>query len=306
MAQQPAFVVVYGAAGKGKSVDAIYSWAGSALYLAQPGALRGAESVIGHSIDSQVVPCSRLAEAAPYLQMAKDNGFGAVVVDDISLLMRNEMEAAKPTYAIFDKIEKGKISGYDRAIWGYYRQIVTDFSARARWLGINVIANAHEQVPFVDDKTGERFLGGPDLGWAKLVKDIPHAVDLLLRVQSRGPTTPAWDTVADCDPTDRDWQMKDRFAKAIPRGGPLNTAEILRAANYTIPRPAGMEWAEAVAEQVAVAILSGTPEKQASGPVKAELVKQGCPPYLARWALRDGVHRGRLRLRAQQSVLEGF
>lgn len=306
MTQQAAFVVTYGAAGKGKSVDAVYSWAGSALFLAQPGALRVAETTVGHSVASQTAPCSRMAEAAAYLDVAKANGFGAVVIDDVSLLMQNEMEAAKPAYAIFDKFEKGKVSGYDRAIWGYYRQVITDFAFRARWLGIHVVLNAHEQVPFTDDKTGERFLGGPDLGWAKLVKNIPHTADLVLRVQSRQAQSPEWDTVADCDPTDRDWLMKDRFGKAFPRLGPLNTAEILRVAGYHIPRPPGMEWAEEVAEAIAVAIVGGAQEKQASGPVKAKLEAQGCPPYLARWALRDGVHRGRLRLRARQSVLAGF
>lgn len=295
----PAVIVIYGEPGQGKSTENVYSWAGRGMFVAQPGALRVANTVVGYDLSKQIVHASHMEQVPDLIYKAKELGFEAVIIDDGSLMMGNTEMVARENFAL---TRNGKVTGYDFNLYPYMGGVLQRVALAARWCGIHVVINSHEQSAFTDNN-GERFLGGPNWAWKKLVKIVPHVACMALRVPKRDMNVPVWDTRCDCDPTDPNYYMKDRFAQAPPKAGPLNTAEILRATGSPVTRPRGLEWMEQVAEGIAGMIVQGAPEEQARAPWKAKLGESRVHPYAIRWALRDGTHRGRLRVYKAQSVL---
>lgn len=297
----PAFVIKYGDMGTGKSVDDILSWAGVGLFLTQPGGLRAYSTVAAYpALIRQVVEVRTIEQVRDQIEPAATAGWGALIVDDASLLMHNTMSDAEARFRV---VGKNGSEGVDRAMWGYLRTLLSETANRARWCGIHVIWNGHEQPAFSDPKTMERYKAGPDFAWKKLVKLAPHTADLLIRTIAPDARFKEWDTRCDCDESDPNSYQKDRFDRAIPRSGPLNVAEILRAADYTIRRPPELEWMEQVAETIATWMGQGASEEQARAPWKAQLIQAQVPLEHVRWALRDGVHRGRLRLHRRNAIL---
>jgi hypothetical protein len=284
--------------GQGKSTENVYSWAGRGLFLAQPGALRVATTVVGYDLGDRVQQCARMEDVPGWIRWAAENGFEAVVVDDASLLMANTQAQSRPMFE--------KNGGYDFGMYTYWQNAVYDVAYAARWAGIHVILNFHEQAAFTDKKTGESYPAGPDLGWKKLVKILPHTACVVGRIATPPPGAPAWDTRMDCNPRTPGKMMKDRFEVAPPDGGPLNTAEMLRAAGYPVSRPAGLEWMEDVAEKVASMVIGGEDPKSVTSKAKKAMLDAGTHPLHIRWALRDGVHRSRFRAHRAHSVLDGF
>lgn len=297
----PAFVIKYGDMGTGKSVDDILSWAGIGLFLTQPGGLRAYATVAAYpALVHQCVEIRTIEELRDQIDPAAAAGWGALIADDASLLMHNTMSQAEEKFTV---VSKNGGEGVDRAMWSYLRKLLAETAHRARWAGIHIIWNGHEQPAFTDPKTNERYKAGPDFAWKKLVKLAPHTADLLMRTITPDDRNKEWDTRADCCEADVNSYQKDRFDRAIPRSGPLNVAEILRAAGYTIPRPADLGWMDEVAETVATWMLQGASEEQARAPWKARLLEHHVPLEHIRWVLRDGVHRGRLRLHRKNSIL---
>lgn len=297
----PAFVIKYGDMGTGKSVDDILSWAGVGLFLTQPGGLRAYRTVAAYpALHQSVVEVSTMEQVRDQIAPAAEAGWSALIVDDASLLMHNTMTQAEATFRV---VSKNGGEGVDRAMWNYLRTVLADCAYKARWSGIHIVWNGHEQPGFTDPKTNERFKAGPDFAWKKLVKLAPHTADLLMRTITPDDRFKEWDTRADCCEADPNSYQKDRFDRAIPRSGPLNTAEILRAAGYVIPRPAELAWMDEVAQSVADWMAQGASEEQARAPWKSHLLAQGVALEHIRWALRDGVHRGRLLAHRRNSIL---
>lgn len=300
----PAVLVPYGPVGQGKTANEIMSWGARGLFVCQPGALRVADTVAGYPLHpSQVKWVDTMEATLPLIRTAKAGGFSAVVVDDGSLLMANTMNKAREQFAI---VKKGVVTGYDFGMYTYLRGVLMDIAFAARWAGVHVIINAHEQAATRDEKTNELYPAGPDFGWKKLVKDIPAMACVVLHVIKRLPEWQPWDTRADCDNSDPMFTMKDRFDVAPLRAGPLNTAEMLRAAGFPVERPPTLAWMEEVVVHVAQAILSGQTEVQATGPWVGHLQKHNVDPRHVRWALRDGVHRARFAINKQKAMLAGF
>lgn len=297
-----AVVLLVGEAGVGKSVENIYSWAGCGLFVAQPNALAGQTSVVGTDISSRTVQLGRMEQVPDIIRAAGAAGYAAVVIDDASLLMKNTIALTRDR---FKTVSKSGGEGYDYGMYTFWSGVLQDVAYTARWAGVHVILNAHVQPAYTDKATGEFFKAGPDFDWKKLVRVMPHTADLVLQAVTRPPSAPEWDTRADCDRNDPSVMMKDRFTVMPARGGPLNTAEVLRAAGYNIPRPSGLEWMNDVAEWVATEIAAGKPEADVTKAARAQLDGK-VHPFHTRWALRDGVHRGRLRKHAATSVLAGF
>lgn len=295
-----AFVVKFGVTGGGKSVDDVMSFAGNGAYLAQPGALRGLGTVAAYpQLQDRVIHIENMEQANELLPQLAAAGWGAAILDDASLLMHNSMNAARER---FKTVSKGGGEGIDREMWSYLRALVVRAAHTSRWLGIHVIWNCHEQPGFIDPKTREQYLAGPDFAWAKLVKIAPHEADLVMRVLKPDPRWKEWDTRCDCNESDPSSYQKDRFDRAIPNSGPLNTAEILRAAGYHIPRPVELGWMEEVAQSISDMMQQGANEDQARAPWKERLISAGVPLEHVRWALRDGVHRGRLIAHRRTSI----
>lgn len=296
-----AFIVKFGVTGGGKSMDDVMSFAGNGAFLAQPGALRGLGTVAAYpQLQERVVHIENMEQANDMLPALAAAGWGAAIVDDASLLMHNSMNAARERFKTVNAKTGGE--GIDREMWSYLRALIVRAAHTSRWLGIHVVWNCHEQPAFTDPKTTERYLAGPDFAWAKLVKIAPHEADLVMRVLKPDPRNKEWDTRADCNESDPSSYQKDRFDRAIPNSGPLNTAEILRAAGYVIPRPPELAWMEEVAQTISEWMQQGATEDQARTLWKDRLLGAGVALEHVRWALRDGVHRGRLAVYRRTAI----
>lgn len=319
----PAMLFLVGGLGKGKSTENVYSWAGCGLFLAQPGALRVAESTVGFSVADRTMKVSTLSEVVAIMPSARSAGYGAVVIDDVSLLMGNELEMLRERYGqrVTDKnVSKyagrviGDIIGVDRQMWTDAKSIVTTLGRTARHLGLHVVLNGHLQESYKDEDTGQMVPAGPDMGWKRVVKTIPALADGLYNVVDPPLGAAPWDTRCAVDLTNSMLLAKDRFNAIHSKSGPLNTAEVLRAAGFSIPRPRGLEFLEGVAEHVAGQLAGGAldhngylpNEKAVTTPMMNHLLSQKVPEWAIRWGLRDGVHRARIRAFKSGSTLAGF
>ena len=280
----PAFVLTYGKSGAGKTTDAVQGFP-RALFLAHPGALKMAMPLCGYTPTLVDVPT--IIHATHYLGLAAAGGYTAVVVDDFSALADATMQLLQAT-----------IKGNNKfAIYDAMREAVLGFRDTVRRCGMHVIVNAWEAEKKINEK-GQMIRGGPMLS-GKLPEQLPAMCDLVLRL--------AYDPMRKDYPWSYlvngrgDYVGKDRDT-GTPDPAPPNLAEILRFNGYAIDRLPGMEWAEAVVEDLAVR-LCNVGEKDDIAQVEGiykHLVKQGADVRHARWACRDGYHRAQLRRAAAQ------
>ena len=98
---------------------------------------------------------------------------------------------------------------------------------------------------------------------------------------------------------------KDRHG-VTPDRAPMNTAEILRAAGYSIRRPPGLEWQEELVEALASAMTADPSSEAALVQEAIELAREHTDDDLhIRWVLRDSLDRSILQ-RAKQNALAMF
>lgn len=287
----PAVVLAYGRSKIGKTTDAVYSFP-TALFCAMPGALKSAIGVVGLDRSQMAVVNPRtIPEAAKFIHEAAGTGrFTAVVVDDFSLLAQATLSA----------LESRGCSGF--AAWGALRDAVLEFRDVARAAGMHVILNAHERG--ADTINGVYRAGGPKLPSKNLTDEIPVIADMVLRA-SIDPMRKPWPGVYQCDPTDTTIITGDRHNIA-PKKGPMNIAELLRAAGYPIARMPGLEWQEEIAEIGAEGILAGKSKLEVLKKFAAFCDEQGYNPLHRNWALRDMLDRATLRKSQSSHGLEAF
>jgi hypothetical protein len=118
--------------------------------------------------------------------------------------------------------------------------------------------------------------------------------DLVLR-GSRDPLRKPWPGIYRVDVNSADWISKDRD-NSTPDPAPMNLGEILRF-HYPISRHKSVPQQEAIVEQIATTLLSGTPQddpKIVTESYKA-LLSGGMLPTFARWTVRDAWDRALLR-----------
>jgi hypothetical protein len=287
---EPAVVAIYGPSGIGKTTDLLFSFP-RGLFIAPPGAIKPAHHVVGHVPDSDT-SCQTIEAATAKLRAlgAKKGQYDAVIVDDLSVL-------AEQTVA--DLEAGGKYEGHK--MWGKVRERLLEFRGVARNLGMHVILTAHESTPRT---AGGAFIrGGPKLP-GRMPEDLPTTCDSVLRAAYE-PNKRGWHAVFRCTVDDPNWVTKDRHG-VVGDKGPMNTAEFLRAAGYTIRRAPGLEWQEELVETLAQALLED-PKGEAN------LVKEAIRicgeatdnPLHTRWVLRDSLDRAAFR-RTQQNALNMF
>lgn len=294
----PAFVLLYGPSGAGKTTDLLYSFP-RAVFIAQPGGLKPSRGVVGYlpakteqiqSIEDAI----RLIEQIAKSPAAYGNPDG-IVIDDFSML----------SDVSFSRLEATR-SGHK--LWGGMRDLLLRFRMCARFAGLHIAVNAHERAPHHDDRKG--FIrGGPNLP-GTMPEDLPVACDLVLRVVYE-PARLGWPYVVRCSPAETQFVTRDRDG-ACPDMAPLNTAEILRLNGYSIRRAPGLDWQEGVVEKVA-GLLSQLPPDNA---IVTRFLSETVIPQIRsrytqndlhiRWTLRDAVDRTVLRRARQVSVLSGF
>lgn len=288
MAQDPAFVCIYGPSGFGKTVDVGYAFP-NAVYYAKKGGTKSIVSVCGY--EPAVIPHSHMDTLTKDLQqIAKSKKFDAIVVDEFDFLAEDTMEALSK-----------KITGFK--LFGALRQSLVTFRNTARDCGLHVVLTCLEKPPRTkEDGTKQR--GGPSLT-GDLPEKLPAMCDLVLRV-GKNPMRKPWPGVYRLDPNNSEWVTKDRDNNT-PDESPMNLGEILRAGNYAISRHASAPWQEEVVEKIAQTLLADKPEKDTTiiTDFYKKLLDASIPPAFARWTVRDGWDRALLR-RYKQSLNERF
>jgi hypothetical protein len=280
-----AVVALYGPSGIGKTTDLLYSFP-RGLFVAPIGALKPAEKVVGSIPDS--LEATTIMDA---IQILKQNGkkdYDAIIVDDFSLL-------AEATIAVLEK----KHTGFK--LWGALRDTVLDFRDTARHAGLHVILTAHESTPRT--VSGTFIRGGPRLP-GRLPEDLPTACDLVLRA-AYDSTRRGWHACYRCTIDDPQWVTKDRHG-VTPDRAPMNVAEILRCAGYSIRRAVGQEWQEPLVDALSTALLEDPSQEKALMQEAVSLCAEKTDnPLMTRWVMRDALDRAALR-RAQSDVLKMY
>lgn len=326
MAHASSVVLTFGPPGTGKSTDLVQLGAANWAFFSPPGGLRVA-SVVGIDLTGRHWEVRYAEDVVNVMPWVVQQGFAGIAIDDLTGLLKNSLNRIKSGYALWKReptpfLPDGTVRpdvwkdgenyykqvGWDRALWSYHEALVKDkLATQARYLGIHVAATGHVQEPFSDAEE-RRHRGGMDVAWKKMTPEliyIADAVQLAVPRPSEGDDADhAWDTRINCDENHPDMALKDRHDVLPSRFGPLNTAEALReyarvsgSVIHQIPRPKGLEWIEDFAEKFARRVVKeGLPEADVRAAAKEVLLRRNTPSVYATWAIRDGVHRARLRM----------
>lgn len=304
---EPAFIVVAGDSDTGKSTDMVLSFAGIGMFAAQEGGLKSAWAMARIDLEAtkQRRPVHYVEEATKivtWIGEHPERGIEAFGVDDLSLLMLNSYRHIAKEDPPMVQIKNGARAGQWEVnqieVWDKVGDRVVEFAQACRWAGVHVMCGAHlrpsENVK--DRQTGQLIFtkGGPELPSRKLTRRLPHFADIVYLSEVRTPEP--WQGVYKCVDGDPHYYMKDRHD--VVRGeAPLNMAEILRHAGYTIRRPKGLEWMEQAAERTAQEILSGRAAPVVCAEIAHKLFyKRNFIRQHIWWAVhRDGVDRAMLR-----------
>jgi hypothetical protein len=283
--KDPVLSLSYGPSGIGKTTDTGLSFP-NALFIAAPGALQSIRNVAGYEPlvenASTLLDVTKLvSKVGEYKAKGADVSIDAVVVDDFSYL-------AEQTFASLEK----KFNGF--RLWGELRDAVLDFRNAARFAKVHVIVNCWEQAP-KDRPGGGRVKGGPMLS-GNLPEQVPAMFDMVLRC-GLDPMRKPWPGIYQCA-ADPNYIMKDRLNVAsAAHPAPMNMAELMRAAGYTVSRRKEIAGQEDMVEKVAQAMVANGPasDKETANLVYAQLIKDGVKPQHARWTLRDAMDRAVIR-----------
>ena len=283
--KDPVLSLSYGPSGIGKTTDTGLSFP-NALFIAAPGALQSIRNVAGYEPlvenASTLLDVTKLvSKVGEYKAKGADVSIDAVVVDDFSYL-------AEQTFASLEK----KFNGF--RLWGELRDAVLDFRNAARFAKVHVVVNCWEQAP-KDRPGGGRVKGGPMLS-GNLPEQVPAMFDMVLRC-GLDPMRKPWPGIYQCA-ADPNYIMKDRLNVAsAAHPAPMNMAELMRAAGYTVSRRKEIAGQEDMVEKVAQAMVANGPagDKDTANLVYAQLIKDGVKPQHARWTLRDAMDRAVIR-----------
>jgi hypothetical protein len=291
--KDPVLALSYGPSGAGKTTDTGLSFP-NALFIAAPGALQSVRNVGGYEplVESATtIPdvTKLITTIGQYKAKGADTKIDAVVVDDFSYL-------AEQTFAQLEK----KFNGF--RLWGELRDAVIDFRNAARFAKVHIVMNAWEQPP-KDKIGGGRVKGGPMLS-GNLPEQVPAMFDMVLRC-GLDPMRKPWPGIYQCV-ADPNYIMKDRLNIASAcHPSPMNMAELIRAAGYTVSRLPSLSWQEEIVEKLANQMTAEGParDKDIANAAYLDLVKHVAPPH-ARWTLRDALDRTIIRraLKARDSV----
>jgi hypothetical protein len=294
IANQPAFIIVYGAIKLGKTTDVLMSFP-RARFIAAPGSLKASVGVAGFE-PTDVRDLATIPEITKLVKDTKPGTFDAIVVDDFTLYVARQVRS----------LELSGAGGYD--LWGAVYRHILDLREASRCCGMHCIFTMHELPPRMDG--GISLPGSPALPGKKLPYDVPAAADMVLRAQpmpmGMGGAI-GWPTVYRCDATDPSWRTGDRH-NVTPDMAPMNLGEILRLVQKTAGAPESFAprrhpglvwhepWVEAAAGQIMKQGVVAIPAAKAvlKALFDACLVKDPDQRH-ALWACRDAWDRAVLR-----------
>jgi hypothetical protein len=280
MPHDPSFSILYGDLKAGKSADTLATFP-RGTYIAAPGALAPAESVwdfeqpARHDLET-FKDISRFAESL--------NGSTlALICDDATLIADRTANHLRQ-----------KLGGWD--LWAAVLSQAIHMRDTLRRRGFHIVFTCHARTAHVDN--GVRVRGGPSFQ-GQCAEKIPAAADFLLRAEARdgqlaGSPPIGWTHVYRTAYSP-DWLHGSRYN--TPDLAPMNLAEILRLAGYSIPRLPGLEWQEALADALArrlceIGLGSTDLVKDALERVRDKALRSFTRSEAhAYWAVRDGYDR---------------
>jgi hypothetical protein len=291
MGLSPAFIILYGPSGLGKSTDCLWTASTTGVFIvAHPDGLVGVITTQKLALKaSQVRIAQNLTAAYSHLlaiitsNQKGDTAYTFIVIDDLSMLMENELSDMKASgkYA-------AKGDNFSFLIWSDLMATLNTFGRVARWAGVHILANAHVREPGFDQK-GVFSPGGPQVPQAKQVKKLPHIATEVLKVE-HDPDVYLHPVHMRAE-IDSSWEMKSRYG--LNGTAPLNTGEWLRAQGHVIARP--YPWIEEWVAVIAARIGEGKPAREVAKKALDLMISKGRSPEAAYWAVRDGVHRAIFR-----------
>lgn len=269
------FTILYAPSKVGKTTAAGAASA-AGLSIAAPGAMTPVRTFLG-------VPDAKEARAN--------------TIPDVISLLRNEGPKHPVVYIddwsiLVDRSFKGNWNTLGDEIMA-----CADATRNLTERNITVIFTCHEQP--ARDSSGKRVRGGP-----ALPGQYPEKFSALADVVLRGvadPTAAPWPFVM-WSFSRPDWIAGDRLA-IFPDQCPLNLAEGLREAGHNIPRPAGLEWMEAICEKLAIALMADMDNWRSVLRAAMEKLRDKYPAPHLRWVASDALHRAIIR-RARASVTD--
>lgn len=302
---QPVFACAYGPSKSGKTTDSLYAF-GRGLFLAEPAALKphrwiGVPSPRSQNPLTLMQLNSMLAKAEPPKDAGKVTSegvyFPSIVVDDLSLLIE----------ATLGELEK-KLTGFK--LWGALRDEILEFRDGSRRKGLHLWCNAHESGG--GEKNGRTLRIGPKMP-GSLPEDFPAQCDLVVRCAPGTSERLGWNWVFRVNVPgsitgDRDGVAYD--------GCPMNSAELLRANGFAVPRPDGLEWLSGPVAKLADGFHAKLVGAENLDPVK-ELALKALPALETKyrqgmeirrwnsmrdWILRDAYDRAEIRLALERGV----
>ena len=283
--REPVLALSYGPSGIGKTTDSGLYFP-NALFIAAPGALQSIRNVAGYEplVETAVtIPdvTKLINTIGSYKAKGQDTKIDAIVADDFSYL-------AEQTFAQLEK----KFNGF--RLWGELRDAIIDFRNASRFAKVHIIVNCWEHAP-KDKPGGARVKGGPMLS-GNLPEQVPAMFDMVLRC-GLDPMRKPWPGIYQCV-ADPNYTMKDRLNIAtVCHPAPMNMAELIRAADYTVSRHPDLHWQEEIVEKIAQQMLAegAGRDKDIANACYTDLVKNGVRPPHARWTLRDALDRTVIR-----------
>ena len=276
------FGITYGPSKTGKTVACVRAFPGG-LFIAPPGALTSAKWL---DWEPQTVELKRDQGFKHIGDLVKraSGKFPAIIVDDLSLIADNELQACKKTTKGF-------------AAFDVFNRRMYDLRDICRNAESHVIFTCHEQAPREVKKDAfSRYIPGAPLmpGW-QVPEKLPAMADFVARVVYDD-DTPGWPYVYDTAP-DPHYITGDRLA-ILPGRFPLNLREALMGADIDVPRPEPLAWMEEYVEATAQDLLEESGEKKPdlkrvlSAPASA--IQHHSSRHV-RWVLADALDRMSLR-----------
>ena len=275
-AKDGVFIVLYGPSKAGKTVCTGAASA-SGMVIAQPGALLPLQSFLGVEEVSEY-RAETLGMAITHLRK-EGKKHPIVAIDDFSVL-----------------VERSFGGNWKKLTEDVYE--IRDIARELTQKGTTVIFNCHEQPERTS--SGKYIRGGPALP-GQMPEKFSALADVVLRTVYDDTAAP-WPFVF-WSRARANYIAGDRIS-IFADAGPMNLAEGLREAGYSVPRPKGLEWQEKLAESAAKKILADDIENWRAS-LKGIIAKLGDkkPKPHVRWALQDGLHRAVLR-NARTGILD--
>ena len=284
------FICLYGPSKAGKTVAS--AAAGSTgVFIGAPSGLMSAKSFLGIE-ELNILPARTVPDAIGAIESTvKGGAVPSIVIDDFSLIVEatiNEYESSKGRAGMWSALTRDVLE-------------IRDIARAATAQGAIVIFNCHEQPP--RNSSGKFVRGGPALP-GQLPEKFSGMVDVIGRAMYE-PTAAPWKYQL-CFQPQPDYVSGDRLS-VFPGMAPMNVAEGLRAAGYTVPYPKGLEWIEGAAEKISEKILKTgiTDWREVIMSAAKSMEGKKLLPH-TRWALQDGLHRATIVHYQEVEALQAF